>query len=96
VESGRNPAEPFGLGREPSALAQGLHLPTAAGTLVGLAGPMHLAIGAEALATAMILLPILLVLWVTTRPTTTGPEVDRSAHDWPADTTRCRRSSPNC
>jgi len=44
-------------------MAEGLHRPTAAGTLVGLAGAMHLSIGAEALATAVTLLPVLLVLW---------------------------------
>jgi hypothetical protein len=44
-------------------MAEGFHRPTAAGTLVGLAGAMHLAIGAEALGTAVTLLPVLFVLW---------------------------------
>ena len=46
-------------------MAEGLHLPTAAGTLVGLAGAMHLAIGGDVLATDVTLLSILLVLWGT-------------------------------
>ena len=47
-------------------MAEGLHLPTAAGTLVGLAGAMHLAIGVDVLATDVTLLSVLLVLWGTT------------------------------
>ena len=46
-------------------MAEGLHLPTAAGTLVGLAGALHLAIGVDVLATDVTLLSILLVLWGT-------------------------------
>lgn len=44
-------------------MGEGLHLPTAAGTLVGLAGTMHVAVGVDALTTRVTLLPILLVLW---------------------------------
>ena len=47
-------------------MAEGLHLPTAAGTLVGLAGAVHLAIGVDVLASDVTLLSILLVLWGTT------------------------------
>ena len=47
-------------------MAEGLHLPTAAGTLVGVAGAMHLAIGVDVIATDVTLLSILLVLWGTT------------------------------
>ena len=44
-------------------MAEGLHLPTAAGTLVGLAGATHLAIGIDVLASDVTLLSILLVVW---------------------------------
>ena len=46
-------------------MAEGLHLPTAAGTLVGLAGALHLAIGVDVLASNVTLLSVLLVLWGT-------------------------------
>jgi len=46
-------------------MAEGLHLPTAAATLVGLAAAMHLAIGVDALTATTRLLPMLLVLWGT-------------------------------
>ena len=44
-------------------MAEGLHLPTAAGTLLGVAGAMHLAIGVDVLASDVTLLSTLLVLW---------------------------------
>ncbi|WP_254837559.1 hypothetical protein [Natronomonas marina] len=44
-------------------MAEGIHLPTAAGTLVGLAGAMHVAVGVDALATEVTPLSLLLVAW---------------------------------